>query len=116
MAVFPLRAVYMPMDDGEQTTDDPSVVCDSRFSRECPPLQVLISVPKRRLHHAIDRNRVKRQVREAYRRHKQTLWERLEQQNRRLAIAFIYIGDAPSSSSQITRSVCKILHRIEEKL
>ena len=31
------------------------------------PPQVLISIPKKRFHHAVDRNRMKRLVREAYR-------------------------------------------------
>ena len=35
--------------------------------REAESTQVLISVPKRFFHNAVDRNRVKRQIREAYR-------------------------------------------------
>ena len=36
-------------------------------------MQLLISVPKKRFKHAVDRNRVKRQVREAYRKNKSLL-------------------------------------------
>ena len=46
---FPLRVVYMTLDT-EETTADASI---------------LISVPKKRFKHAIKRNLVKRQVREA---------------------------------------------------
>ena len=37
------------------------------------PVKVLMSVSKRRLHHAVDRNRAKRQMREAYRLNKHIL-------------------------------------------
>ena len=58
MAAFPLRVVY---------------VNKERAHGEVP-VQILISVPKKRFKHAVDRNRVKRQVREAYRLHKQVLY------------------------------------------
>ena len=61
LAAFPLRAVYM-----QQERQDRS-----------EPVKVLISVPKKRLHHAVDRNRAKRQVREAYRLQKQVLIEKI---------------------------------------
>ena len=40
-----------------------------------PPASIIVSVPKRHFKHAVDRNRVKRQLREAYRHHKQLLVE-----------------------------------------
>ena len=55
LAAFPLRAIYTLTDRREG----------------CAPVQILISVPKKRFKHAVDRNRVKRQVREAYRQHRQ---------------------------------------------
>lgn len=54
--VYPLRIVYRKSEITEQS-----------------PVQVLISVPKKKLKHATDRNRIKRLVREAYRLHKQDL-------------------------------------------
>lgn len=99
MAAFPLRAVYMPTD---ATLEQPSVA-------------VLISVPKRKLHHAVDRNRMKRQVREAYRRNKHALLASMEAQGKHLDIAFICIADHPCTTTQVTASVCKILRRINEK-
>ena len=99
MAAYPLRAVYMPVEKSINT-----------------PVSILISVPKRRFHHAVDRNRMKRQVREAYRLNKHVLWDSLESKTHGLAIAFICIADKPCTSEQVTRSVKKILHRIEENL
>ena len=48
---YPLRAVWKRVDE--------------RPGRE--PLQFLISVPKKKLHHAVDRVQMRRRIREAYR-------------------------------------------------
>ena len=73
MAAFPLRAVYMFIDAE-----------DEKLSLKSP-ISVLISVPKRKLHLAVDRNRLKRQVREAYRRNKQSLYALMEEKKLHLA-------------------------------
>ena len=98
MAVYPLRAVCMPVEKG------------------CVPASILISVPKRRFHHAVDRNRMKRQVREAYRLNKSVLWQSLEGKPYSLAIAFVCIADKSCASANVARSVKKILSRIEEQV
>lgn len=105
MAAFPLRAVYrfVEHDTGHCT-------------EESVPVQVLISVPKKRLRLAVDRNRMKRQVREAYRRNKQSLCQRLSQQRRSMNLAFVCISNEASPSSRVAASVKKILRRIEESL
>ena len=73
MAVYPLRAVYMR----------------KVRARDDAPVQVLVSVPKKHFKHAVDRNRIKRQVREAFRQHKQLLYEALAEQEQ-LLLAFIW--------------------------
>lgn len=98
MAVYPLRAVCMPVE------------------RESVPASILISVPKRRFRHAVDRNRMKRQVREAYRLNKHVIWKALESKPYSLSIAFVCIADKPLASANVARSVKKILVRIEEQV
>ena len=44
------------------------------------PCQALIVAPKRRFHHAVDRNRVRRLTRECYRLRKPTIYAFLEEQ------------------------------------
>lgn len=70
--------------------------------------QVLISVAKRRLHHAVDRNRAKRQIREAYRLQKGLLRPGLH-------LAFIWLADAPQSTDKVSRSMRRLLKTIAEK-
>ena len=96
LAAFPLRAVYMlkPQSQG---------------------IQILISVPKRQLHHAVDRNRVKRQLREAYR-HQKTLLADALPADRSLSIAFIWQSNQILPSVQVNGRMHNLLKRIAKSL
>ncbi len=54
------------------------------------PIKVLISVPKKYIRHAVDRNRIKRLLREAYRKNKRILISCLPEQNEGRLLAFVY--------------------------
>lgn len=95
VAAFPLRAVYMQRERQEGQE----------------PVEVLVSVPKKHLHHAVDRNRVKRQVREAYRLQKELLTARVPQEQT-LDIAFIWLCDRLRPSVEIRRKMSIVLERI----
>ncbi len=98
VAAYPLRAVFMQTDRQEGHA----------------PVQILISVPKKRFKHAVDRNRVKRQIREAYRLHKQLLSEATPE-DKELLIAFIWLSDRHCATSEIEKRVVSILQRIAKK-
>ena len=99
VSAFPLRIVVL---ETKRVADD-------------IPVQVLISVSKRHFKHAVDRNRVKRQVREAYRHHKQILAEKV-QQEQTLAIAFIWLADELLESATVEKSVKRLLGKAAERL
>jgi ribonuclease P protein component len=99
VAAFPLRAVYMLTE--RQTGDT--------------PVQLLISVPKKRFKHAVDRNRVKRQIREAFRQHKDLLYHVLPD-NQRLLLAFIWLSDEHHPSKEVEGRIVTLMRRIGEKL
>lgn len=105
MAVFPLRVVFMKVPKTDTAGGVGSV-----------PVSVLISVPKKRFHHAVDRNRMKRLVREAYRTRKHLLWDALADKDYCLAIGFVCITDNLPSYQSVCKSVQKALVRISEKL
>lgn len=106
MAAFPLRIVYMQMEkqEGSQQLD----------GVQQPPVSILVSVPKKRFRHAVDRNRMKRLVREAYRLNKHILWDALQEKNFRLAIAFVCITDTLPTFRSVNKSMRKALIRIGE--
>lgn len=98
MASYPLRAVYMVKEYDEQTS----------------PIQLLISVPKKHFHHAVDRNRVKRQIREAFRLHKHLLYNALPP-NRQMLLAFVWLSDSHLSTHDIESRIVSLLQRMAEK-
>lgn len=71
----------------------------------------LISVPKKRLRHAVDRVLMRRRCREAYR-----LNRDLIPSDSRVDIAFIYVGSGLTPYCDAERSVIKILSKITSKL
>ena len=97
---FPLRVVYMPLTEEEMAAD----------------VSILVSVPKKRFKRAVKRNRVKRQVREAYRRNKHILTEALAAQEGapRMALAFIWLDGKLHPSVEVEQKVKKLLHHIAE--
>lgn len=78
-------------------------------------VQVLISVAKRKLRHAVDRNRAKRQIREAYRLNKEMLWEQLPS-NLAVHLAFVWVSDQPQESALVHKRLVSLLHRVVEKI
>ncbi len=56
------------------------------------PLQFGVAVGTRQFKHAVDRNRIKRLIREAYRLQKNEIQEQLKLKNKTLNVFFIYTG------------------------
>lgn len=75
--------------------------------------QLMVSVPKRCFKHAVDRNRVKRQVREAYRTNKSLL--QLPEGNR-ASLAVIWLDSKHYPSATVTAKVQNLLQRASEAL
>lgn len=121
ISAFPLRVVYKETDI-------------SASSRE--PVQVLFSVSKRRFKHAVDRNRAKRQMREAWRQHRHLLCQScstpaehptavpdavpdVEGESAALPaatpalpllhIAFLWLSDTPMPSALVQRKMKKLI-------
>ncbi len=106
LSAFPLRAVYCVMD----RTEDESVL------QGRAQVQILISVPKKHFKHAVKRNRVKRQVRESYRKNKHLLIDAIAVEPQRyLLLAFIWLADELHTSKNVESKVCNLLKRIGER-
>lgn len=85
------------------------------YEGEGPRVKVLISVSKRKFKHAVDRNRAKRQIREAYRLQKALLWERLPE-GQACHLAFVWIADTPHDSALVHKRMATLLQRMADQL
>jgi len=78
------------------------------------PAQVLMSVPKKKFPRAVDRNRVKRLMREAWRKNKHTLYGALNEKKKRLAIMLIYIASDLPEYKLTEDKIILILQRLSK--
>ena len=80
-------------------------------------VRILVSVPKKCFKRAVKRNRVKRQVREAYRKNKTLIdGHMLQQAGQTLLLALIWLDERLYDSREVEQKVQSLLVRISEKI
>ena len=95
LMAFPLRAAYRLRPQGEH------------------PVQFLISIPKKRIRHAVQRVTLRRRVREAYRLSRRDLLQpTLAESGWGVDIAFVYLDNTPAPYSVIQEKMTMLLQRI----
>ncbi|MCB9080521.1 MAG: ribonuclease P protein component [Lewinellaceae bacterium] len=80
------------------------------------PLQFTVSVPKKRFKHAVDRNRLRRQIREAYRLHKEKLYAALPDTGNAISLMVIYTGAEALPYTIIAEAMYQALGRLSRKM
>lgn len=100
MSAFPVRVVYLISDTPQQ--------------EQC---QIMVSVPKKCFKRAVKRNRVKRQIREAYRLNKAIVTEQMKKhEGKYLTMAFIWLAPELHDTEEIKMKIKSLLGRISERL
>ncbi|TXK72595.1 ribonuclease P protein component [Mesonia sp. HuA40] len=91
---FPLRMVYKPA-----------------FKKDQEAPKIMVSVPKRNFKLAVDRNRIKRQIREAYRLQKDQV-----KLHKNYNILFIFLGNRKQTSTTISKAMQQLLIEFNKKV
>ncbi|MDR1723226.1 MAG: ribonuclease P protein component [Tannerella sp.] len=91
---YPLRVIYLSDDDAESSSSGASI---------------LVSVPKKRIRHAVGRNRIKRLIRETYRLNKGNFI----MNQKSLHIAFTYVTNEILPYSNIEKAMLKALNQLQ---
>ncbi len=100
MSAFPMRLIYQPV--------EASVVK--------APITLLISVPKKRFRRAVKRNRIKRQIREAYRKNKHILIDPLNEKGIYILMGIIWLDNKLSTSAEVEKCLVNLFQRLAERL
>src|SRR3989344_7106754 len=74
-------------------------ICESEY-----PVRVLITVPKRSFKKAVDRNLLKRRIREAFRLNKNFLYTSLSESGKKLDLLIMFVGKEKVLLPEIEKS------------
>ena len=78
-------------------------------------VRLMVSVSKKRFHHAFKRNRVKRLIRESWRRNKAPLYEICEKDNISLDVALVYTATVIHSYEEVLEKTHKAVNELIKK-
>ena len=96
-SIYPLKVIWIPLNPSHT-------------------LQSGVSVSSRFFKKAVDRNKIKRMIREAYRLNKNQLEETLEQSNKKLSFFIIYNSKEDADFSILNECCKKIISRLSKEI
>ncbi len=99
IAAFPVRFVWLKLN-----------------ADEFKGVRVLISAPKRNFHHAVDRNHIKRQIREFYRTQSHTLKNVVDSGGYGLALAILFVDSRIWQTDKLSPRLGLAMQKLVGKL
>lgn len=80
------------------------------------PVTALVSIPKRKISKATQRNRLKRLIKECYRKEKKLLYDFLSIKGKKIKLALIYQKSSSISYKELDSEIKLIINRLKNKL
>jgi ribonuclease P protein component len=78
--------------------------------------QVMFSAPKKKFKKAVTRNRLKRLMREAFRKNKHELYDFLTEQKKNIHLSIVFTGNADISYAETEGKIILTLHRLIQEI
>jgi ribonuclease P protein component len=108
------RKVIEELFNGGKNFSSGSIRVHYLFTENGPALQFGAGASARNFKKSVDRNKIKRRLREAWRLQKLPLTELLLQQNHKLAVFFIYSGKELPEYNVVFDSTTRAISRLEK--
>jgi ribonuclease P protein component len=102
--------------EGNRFFEYPFNVIWKLYSNSDSTLKMAVSVPKKKIPNATDRNKIKRLVREAFRKNKTIIQQPLEAKNVKLHLILVYSQSSIISMSEIEDKISVTLQRLAEQI
>ena len=100
---------------GRSVNESPFRLIWLKTTLESPfPAQVAFAVPKKNFKSAVKRNRIKRMMREVYRKNKASVYPLLVQKEQQLALLLVYTGNTIPEYAEVEEKITLILQRLAE--
>lgn len=96
----PIRMVYLQFEEANQDSI----------------IKMGVSVPKKRFKKAVDRNKIKRLIKESYRVNKNEIWESVTSKNKSCLLMFVFSGNEVLPYTTIEKKIILLLQELEAKL
>ena len=114
--LFCSRKIEALFSEGERLYEFPFNAIWKKDDTLQSTLKVAISIPKKKLSKASQRNHVKRLVREAYRKQNSTLVEKLLQENKSINLMLVYTLSSILSYNEIEDKISVTLQRLADEV
>ena len=95
---YPLKVILLPISESEQKE----------------PCLFMVMVSAKKFKRAVDRNRIKRIIKEAYRQNKSLFYSYLTENNKKCLLGIMYYGNAIPTFEKIETALIIVLKRIPE--
>lgn len=107
-------AIETLFETGRSFHSTPFKICWLETTEGSFPAQIVISVPKRSFKRAVDRNKIKRRIREGYRKNKNVLYENLK--DKKVLLMLIFTSKTILEYKEIEEKIIIALKRLSKNI